>query len=98
MLELLSEDHLPLLKIDAEGHEMACLNGATRSLETGLIDAIFIEVGFAGGVHTRLSEIEHFLYPYRFHLLSIYDIVPREDKSQIYYCNALFVHEGIALR
>lgn len=97
MLDILAINHLPLLKIDIEGHEIACLNGATEAFEAGRIDAICIEAGFAGGIHTRLSHIEDFLHPYCFHFLSLYDIVPFRGRPQAYYCNALFVHEGIAL-
>lgn len=98
MLELLSEDRVPLLKIDVEGHEIACMKGASKALGAGRIDAIFIEAGFSGDIHTPLSEIENFLYPYHFHFLSLYDIAPFRDRPQAYYCNALFVRKGVALR
>jgi FkbM family methyltransferase len=38
-------DHIDLLKLDVEGHELAALQGAARMLERGVIDAVQFEFG-----------------------------------------------------
>ena len=91
-------DCLSLLKVDIEGHEMACFSGATETFEARKIDAIFVELGFANGTHTPFCKIESFLQAYHFHFLALYDVIPRENKAQVFYCNALFVREGISLK
>ncbi|MFN2285039.1 MAG: FkbM family methyltransferase [Anaerolineae bacterium] len=95
MLHALDIPTIHLLKIDVEGHEMACLEGTSAALVDRRIDSILVEVGFAGGYHTKFCSIEAYLYPLGLRFLSLYDVVPQNKKPEVYYANALFVREGV---
>ena len=81
-----------LLKTDTEGFEMEVLEGAKRSLENGLIEMIYAEVGFndTDKQHVYWKRILAFLEPYGFQFLGFYDRALSENLLP-YYANALFV-------
>ena len=59
-----------LLKIDAEGHDLDVLKGATRSLEQGKFEIIQVEAGFdvPGKSEASLSDFVEFLRPFDYFL------------------------------
>ena len=84
-------DHLDLLKIDAEGHEMHILNGAAGMLRSGKIEAIqfeFNELNAYSGRHFK--EFVDILPEYRFFLLlpdgiaALGEYDPREHENYVY--------------
>lgn len=92
-----------LLKIDAEGHDLAVLQGAEQSLAAGKIDVVQIEVsvGAPGRDQPTFEEVRLFLrrfefYPYRICSQALGRLVlPSGDKAEtriLNYCDALFVN------
>lgn len=64
---------IQLLKIDAEGHDLDVLKGATRSLEQGKFEIIQVEAGFEvpGKSEASLSDFTKFLRPFGYFLHAI---------------------------
>ena len=50
-------EHVMLLKVDAEGHDLEVLRGASRLLRDGRVDIVQIEVGF-GAPHAAMPALE----------------------------------------
>lgn len=62
-----------LLKIDAEGHDLEVLKGATGALASGRFDLIQVEAGFdaPGPPQPPLHEVQDFLRRFDYHLNSV---------------------------
>lgn len=66
-------DHVDLLKIDVEGHELSVLQGAVRMLEQGRIERIQFEYGGTFiDARILLKDIFDFLTPFGYRLYKIH--------------------------
>ena len=67
---IVAETSLPaidLLKIDVEGHELAVLRGAAKSMQHGLIKLVQFEFGGCNlETHTNLQDFFYFFKDYNF--------------------------------
>jgi FkbM family methyltransferase len=91
-------ERLALLKIDVEGHEIPCIQGASRMLHEGRIDTVLVEVGFLGGTHTPFADVERILADSGLFFLAMYDLVPDySGYARSVYANALFCRQNIRL-
>ncbi len=82
-----------LLKSDTENYEIEVLTGAEMSLKNGIIDAIYVEVGFFNEDlhHTNFNKILEFLVNFNFVFIALYDPCYH---GKYYYANALFIHKS----
>ena len=66
-------DRVQLLKIDAEGHDLEVLNGATAALRSGSFEMIQVEAGFdaPGPPKAALWDFHALLSPFGYHLYAI---------------------------
>jgi FkbM family methyltransferase len=89
-----------LLKIDVEGMELDVLNGASRSLESKLVEAILLEATLDKGdpIHTHLAPLQEYLGQHSYCLVSIYDQVTWTKPTRLAYFNALFVRDSEPVR
>jgi FkbM family methyltransferase len=91
-------ERLALLKIDVEGHEIPCIQGASRMLREGRIDSVLVEVGFSGGYHTPFADVERILADNDQFFLAMYDLVSDySGYARTVYGNAFFCRQGIYL-
>jgi FkbM family methyltransferase len=70
-----SLEHVDLLKIDAEGHEVMVLRGATGLLSSGRVDYVLAECEFVergDEPHGDFSEILRILTPFGYRVVSFY--------------------------
>ena len=86
---------IDLLKVDAQGAEMSILEGATGTLDAGLIGLIFIEVQFMPVYEgaPRYDELAAVLYSKGFALHNFYDL-QHDQHGRICWGDALFIHEA----
>ncbi len=96
-------DHIDLLKMDVEGHEMQALQGAQSLLQSQKIRAIYLEFHTIGSRalkvdppltgHTDLVELTDFLGPLGYRMVTMYtDSIQPNEPFGTY--NALFRKEG----
>lgn len=90
-----SESHIDFLKIDVEGFEMECLQGAEILLESNAIGMVYIESGFCSddNRHTPFSSIFNYLIQKGFSFYGLYDYYHYRKPTELLFCNALFVNE-----
>lgn len=95
LVEEMKLGSIDLLKIDAEGHDLAVLQGGTQALSGGRIKVIYCEVGFLRGDvhHGDFYSIVDFLTALGYAMYGIYsqaltDSVPRK----LFFANVTFVH------
>ena len=87
-----SIDRIHILKIDAEGYELKCLNGCKNLLKNNLIDSIQLEVHFDDMYkdHYTFQDLESFLgqYNYRLYLkkphflLKCHEVIFRKQSEE----------------
>jgi FkbM family methyltransferase len=84
---------IDLLKIDAQGAELAILKGARYLLSRSAIRVIFVEVAFGplyeGGA--RFDEVMGLLCEHGFRLHNLYGLVSNQ-RGELAWGDALFVH------
>jgi hypothetical protein len=70
-------EHIDLLKIDTEGHDLEVLKGAAGMLDRNAISIIQVEAGMnsRNTLHVPLEEFRSYLEPRGFFLFRIYDQV-----------------------
>ena len=56
-----SRPHIAILKIDVERHEAAVVQGATRLLQSGMVQNIFTEVGTDGDRSENVAALQTFV-------------------------------------
>ena len=86
-------DGIDLLKVDAEGHDMAVLEGARDTLAERRITFVLVEVGFrrASTKFTLFDDVRDLLAGHGFDVLGLYDQTPAwSGKPRLHYANALF--------
>lgn len=98
MMKDLQIDHVSMLKVDIEGHELAMFEGAQDSLTNGRIDTIYVEAGFLEGGFTPFCKLERQFFQHGYLFLTLYDLVPKDGFAQARRCDALFVRRGIRLQ
>lgn len=99
-------ERVQLLKIDAEGHDLEVLKGATGLLAAGKIEIIEVEAGFAvpGYPMPSLSDFAQYLMPFGYYPYAITNqcrarlgkylpdaAAGRANPEVLVYCDALFV-------
>jgi FkbM family methyltransferase len=89
---------IDLLKVDAEGHDLQVLQGASALFEASKVRAVVVEVDFGGSAvaHTPLAKIAEWLAPrgLRFVALHEIEVAPRGGAFFFDYANALFVRDA----
>lgn len=99
-------DRVQLLKIDAEGHDLEVLKGATAALADRRFDIIQVEAGFGvpGLPAPSLCKFQQLLEPHGYHLHAITNpcssklskltgatTADGRDPALLVYCDAIFV-------
>jgi FkbM family methyltransferase len=87
--------HIDILKIDAQGAELAILHGSTEMLASGRIKLIYTEAQFRPlyeGAGT-LEQITTYLISNGFIIHNLFNI-NHNQRGEICWCDALFVHGG----
>ena len=91
-------ERITLLKIDVEGHELQCIEGAGRMLQEGRVDSVLVEVGFLGGIHTPFGGVERLLADGGQRFLALYDLAPDPSGcAHVFFANALFCRQSLRL-
>lgn len=89
---------IDLLKVDAEGHDLQVLQGASALFDAGRVRAVFVEIDFGGSnlVHGQFAQISAWLAQRRLRFLSLHDVEVTEHAGVHFfdYANALFVREA----
>lgn len=88
-------EHVHILKVDTEGHDVEVLEGAKGMLEKGAIDLILVECGFLPDDphHANFYSIAELLKPYGFNLAGFSDARNCEWQNDVFsltYCNGIF--------
>jgi len=92
-LRVQSIETVDLLKIDAEGLDLAVLQGGAEALSSRACHLILLEVGWTRGDprHPLFDDVRDFLSPFGFQLLGIYDQTTEwSGEARLRYANALF--------
>lgn len=99
-------EHIHLLKVDTEGHDLEVLKGARQTLTEGRVDIIMAEAGFSapGRLQPALGDFQTYLKPLGYYLYGIYNQCrmtlsrrlgqvdqPDTTAEILIYCDALFV-------
>lgn len=88
---------IDLLKVDAEGHDLQVLQGASGLIDASRVRAVVAEVDFGGSAvaHTHFMQIAEWLAPRGLRFVSLHEVevAPRGDVCFFDYANALFVRE-----
>ncbi len=90
-------EKIDLLKIDTEGFEINVLNGATKSMETGKIKMIYVEVGLDNKLNNRhlyFADIQQYLSARNFVFFGLYEITHSIIHTRFHFANALYIHES----
>ncbi len=82
-------EHIDLMKIDAEGHELAILAGAKNMLKNCSVLVLEFGLDDADQRHCHLSELTSVLSSTSFRLIDIHDMGVKED-GRFDYANAVF--------
>lgn len=99
-------EHIHLLKVDTEGHDLEVLKGAAGRLRAGGIDLVQVEAGFPvpGRRQPLLTEIQSYLEAFGYYLHGVFNQCraawPQagegrvQPASVLLFCDALFVRAG----
>ncbi len=84
-------DHLDILKIDAQGHELAVLKGAEEALRDKRISFIVAELNFVPVYkgQSYFSQVAHYLHERGYELFDLYNFVYSDD-GQVKWGDGLF--------
>jgi FkbM family methyltransferase len=94
-LSTLGADNIDLLKIDAQGSELAILHGAHKLLESGRIKAVFCEVQFIALYEESalFHEITSYLSALGFNLFNVFGLV-HNPAGQLAWADALYLYDA----
>lgn len=88
-------DHIALLKVDVEGHELSAFKGARGLLESESVDIIYVEAGMDpdSTQQAYYRSIEDVLRGHGYRLFKIYEQVPEwlEDSPALRRINMAFM-------
>lgn len=86
--------HIDFLKTDTEGFELEVLNGGKESFQSGIIDMVYVEVGFSldDNQHVHWKEVVQKMEEYHFSFVGFFESSYTKD-LHIMYANALFVKD-----
>jgi len=90
-------DHIDLLKVDTEGHDLQVIKGARDMIENGCVSYILAEVSLNLEVNYFCSfeEIRRYLQPREFLPFAIYEqSLGWSNRTHHVFANALFTYEG----
>jgi FkbM family methyltransferase len=90
-----SIQHIGLLKIDAEGHDLEVLRGFAAMLKTSRVDLVEAEVGMnpENRMHAPFGSVQKFLERLGYRLFLLYDFgrdAPFTGRVVLRRCNAVF--------
>ena len=89
-------DHLGVLKLDVQGHEVAILEGAADLLSRAAIDVVFAEVSFVPAYDAPLAhDVSAFLHSRDYALFRFYELV-YAPSGQLLWGDALYLSPGMA--
>lgn len=86
--------HIDILKSDTQGFDLNVLKGARKSIKSGMIDQVFVEINFVelySGI-PGLSEIYDFLLSSGYSLISFYKVYHKSDLAA--WTDAAFVRKA----
>ena len=88
-----------VLKIDIEGGELLCLQGASQTLSSENIDLIYLEVGFAPRYEGEpfFENICNYLNKYNYRFFNFYNL-RYANNGQLRIGDALFLNPKISLK
>jgi FkbM family methyltransferase len=100
-----SLNHVDLLKIDTEGHELEVLKGAEKSLDRKQISFIFCEIGFHrhDKGHGYFFDLYKYLDSKDYQIYAFYEtnnlwyIPDKKMDPRFGFCNVLFVDNDLVL-
>ncbi|MGH8019917.1 MAG: FkbM family methyltransferase [Opitutaceae bacterium] len=100
LCEELGIEHIELLKVDTEGHDLDVLKGSESLLAAGAIDILIVECGFLEDdpCHANFYEIAGFLKPFGFSLSGFTEtrnFMWIEGTYSLLYCNAIFTRSKL---
>lgn len=74
-VDSLYQNHISILKIDVEGHEMAVLEGGRKTFEKQFVDVVYIEAGLDIGnpQQTYYRKIDDFMTNFGYRIFKIYE-------------------------
>lgn len=84
---------IDLLKIDTEGLDLEVLQGATRTISSGVVSLVIVEAGFHRGDnrHVLFDDVRDFLCERGFSVYGIYDqTLERSGERRLRFANVLF--------
>lgn len=86
------------MKSDTEGFELQVIEGAKGCLKNGIIEFIYVEVGFRENdyQHVQWEKIVQTLKPFHYYFIGFFDCAYSADLN-INYANALFVRNSFEL-
>ena len=88
-------ENIDLLKIDVEGFEIPVLSGAIKSIKSGNVKLIYLEVGFSKSNerNSYFPMVHEFMEQNGFTFFGLYEIF-YHYKSSTHYGNALYIHNN----
>lgn len=100
LVDLFTDHHIDLLKIDVEGYEQDVLSGASQILREQRADVIYIEVGFRrdGAQQTYFAKIDGMLQDYGYRIFKIYEQKNEwiQDSPLLRRCNVAYMSSSFA--
>lgn len=93
-------NHIDLLKIDIEGHELSALSGAQEMLSSNYISFIYVEAGMHknNNHHTHWRDLVNFLYNYDYEIFGFYEQINEflQKKHYLRRCNIAFINKKVS--
>jgi FkbM family methyltransferase len=89
--------NIGLLKIDAEGFDLEVIKGAAKTLASGDVKAILVEVGFQPGekAHPLFDEIRDFVAQFGYRVFGFYSQRPEwTGEPSLNHANVMFYRAG----
>jgi FkbM family methyltransferase len=92
-------DHIGILKVDAEGHDLDVLIGFRDMLSRSRVDLVEAEVGMSrtNTLHVPFEAVKQFLEPLGYHLFHIYEQVMDtrfSGRPLLRRCNVVFASDA----
>ncbi|MEX1190559.1 MAG: FkbM family methyltransferase [Brumimicrobium sp.] len=90
-------DIIDFLKIDTEGYEEKVLRGAEKTISSGKIKMIYLEVGFSykNKNNSNFLSLYKTLEEFGYSFFGLYEISQVGFSSNLHYGNVLFIHSSV---